>query len=198
MNTYSRYIALTTCAALLCSCAEMSDGARTRGEGTGAGAGLGGLLGAAMGLAIGGKTESVVTGALAGAAAGGVGGYFYGDSVAKKKAAYKQAEDTYRKTIADLDQKISINENNIAWMKNESRSLAQMNKKLSRTKYNNIAAQVNENISILRKDADFAYKAAESIDDQAQKNAYISRGASMTRLANSLEYELNTLNRYTN
>lgn len=198
MNTYSRYIALTTCAALLCSCAEMSDGTRTRTEGAVTGGAIGTGVGALMGVLLGGNSESTVAGALIGGVFGGAGGYAYGDSVAEKKAAYKEAEETYRKNIADLDQKISINENNIAWMKNESRSLAQMNKKLSRANYNNIAAQVNENISILRKDANFAYKAADSIDDQAQKNAYISRGASMTRLANSLEYELNTLHRYAN
>ena len=196
MNTYSKHITLTVCSALLCSCAEMSDGTRTRTEGAVTGGAIGTGVGALMGVLLGGNSESTVAGALIGGVFGGAGGYAYGDSVAEKKAAYKEAEETYRKNIAVLDHNISVAQQRINEIKQKNIMLALQNKRLSRNEYNEIATIVNKDISIFRQDANFAYQQAQNIGDQGQKDTYISRYNSLTKQADTLQTQINTLSMY--
>ncbi len=66
-------------AALLTSCANQSQQAKT--EGTAIGAGLGALAGAGIGFLAGGDAKSAAIGAGAGALLGGLGGYAYADNM---------------------------------------------------------------------------------------------------------------------
>jgi len=88
-----RLIAFGAVLSIFTGCATMTDGGRTRAEGTGFGAAVGALVGAGLGQVIGKNTASTLIGAAAGSAVGAAAGYVAGDAVAEKKEQYVKNED---------------------------------------------------------------------------------------------------------
>jgi prefoldin subunit 5 len=95
-----RIISVGVIVFLLSGCATMSDSMRTKSEGTGLGVLVGAAAGGAIGFLVGGK-EGAALGAGIGAGVGALGGYWWGSTVAERKAEYATAEDM-------LDGEISV------------------------------------------------------------------------------------------
>jgi hypothetical protein len=143
----------------------MSDGNKTRAQGTAVGAIGGAILGAGVGALCGlasGKPEDIIAGAIVGGAAGAVGGgvlgYNYGKEVAEKKAQYASSEQFFAAQIGEISESTaSIKKTNLQLSKTvetlETRK-SQLNQQLA-------AGQIDKNayklqFAALKKDAQTA------------------------------------------
>jgi len=153
---------LLACSLFLSGCANMSDGNKTRAQGTALGAVGGAILGAGVGALCGlasGKPEDIIAGAIIGGAAGAVGGgvlgYNYGKEVAEKKAQYANSEQFYAAQINECDQNTAaIKKANVQL----SRSVAELEKRKANLDQQLAAGQIDRNayklqFATLKKDA---------------------------------------------
>lgn len=174
-NTYIRKATVATLALGVLSttsCSSMSDGTKTRAQGTAMGMLSGAALGALSGLIIGGNTKSVITGLAVGAAAGAIAGFAWGDSVVKQKEAYASMEQYVSDNNRQLSNRIAQTkqynkklQNQVAALKKEGKSLDQQQK-----------ANAQKGIALINQDLATAQDAKKEAhgDDLAELNSKIN------------------------
>lgn len=130
------------------SCSSMSDGTKTRTQGTVLGTLGGAGLGALAGLAAGGNTKSVITGLVVGAAAGAIAGFAWGDSVVKQKEAYASMEEYVKDNNTQLGNRISQTKE---YNKKLSKQVAQLRKE-GKTLSDEDKKEAKQGIDLINKD----------------------------------------------
>lgn len=145
----------------LTSCSSMSDSTKTRAQGTTFGAIAGGLLGASIGLVAGGNTKSVLIGAAAGAMLGGIGGYAWGDSIVKEKAAYASMEEYITDNKKQLDSRITDVQQANSDLSDQIAKLKADKTAISKEKIAKQNAQLSENMALIDADITTAQDAAK-------------------------------------
>jgi len=186
-----KYTAVIAMAALLSSCAGMSDGNQTRAQGAGLGALLGAGLGAGVGAIAGGK-KGIGTGAIVGAGIGAAAGFAYGDHVAKKKAAYASREAWLDQCIASARQR---NRSAIAYNRTLKGQIAQLESRAATARASgNTAAykQVQTEAIALQRQAQAQVQAVDK-EIAAQKSVTSDSDARSASNYSSLRGEVDSL-----
>ena len=147
------------------SCSSMSDGSRTRAQGSTLGAVAGAALGAALGLAAGGNSKAVVAGLAAGAAVGALAGYAWGDSIVKQKEAYASMEEYVRDNNIQLSKRIEETKEYNMKLQQQVARLRVQGKRLSDSE----RAEAQRSIDLISQDLATARDAQKEADGAALK-----------------------------
>lgn len=164
-KTLALLLSVSVLAGNVTSCANMSDGTKTRYQGLGIGALGGAAVGAGIGQLAGRDSKSTLIGAGIGAAVGSVAGWFWGNSVALQKEQYASVEEQIKDSNRAMDQLIAQTKKDNAALKNAIANLRKENKKLAssakvKADAKKLSLAVDDSISILNNEVVLARRAA--------------------------------------